>query len=154
SNVDLDALFFAWLAIALATRPDARRIHLVWAGVAAAWAVCCKEQVAPVSAVAGLTAMARAWRGRAAEAGTPHRAGGARAALLVAGAAALASALVWMLPFNLSGWLEHHRFIFFTAKYPRTFAATAEGYRSLAQRCFEIAPVALGWPVLAGLGLA
>jgi hypothetical protein len=73
---------------------------------------------------------------------------------VVVGSALIAYLLVWMLPLNLSGWLEHHRFIFFTAKYPRSFAATAEGLAALGARCVQLAPVALGWPVILGLALA
>jgi len=146
SNVDLHALFWAWLAFALVETPAPSLARCAGAAAAAALAVCSKEQLAPFAAVAGLVACARAWAP-----GAPGRRRGAGAVALVLAAGLAAYALVWMLPLNLPGWLAHHRFLFETAKYPRTFAATLEGYGALARRCFELAPLAFGWPVLLGL---
>jgi hypothetical protein len=143
SNADMYSLAWAWIAIMLATRAQVSQRVLILAGVAAALAVCSKEETAPMALVAGLAACARAWGLRDGE-----RSGGLRAAAIVALAAVLAYSVVWLLPFNRSGWLAHHRFIFFAARYPRSFSATAEGCARLGLRCLEVAPVALGWPVI------
>ena len=149
SNVDMPALVFAWAALSLATRPRASLVSLGLAAAAGSFAVCCKEQVAPFAVVAVLVAAARAWRGAE---GTAVR--GISGALRVFGAAIVGYALVWLLPFNFAGWAEHHRFIFETARYPRTYAADAPGMMALASRCLGLTPVVLGSAILAGVVLA
>ena len=156
SNVDMAALFWAWLAFALAETHRPTLGRYAGAAAAAALAVCSKEQVAPFAVVAGLAACTSAWRlparqdlrGGAAAAG---RVRGWSAAALVAAAGLLAYALAWGLPFNTTGWLAHHHFLFETAKYPRTFAATLDGYTALGLRVLRLAPLAFGPPALLGL---
>jgi hypothetical protein len=149
SNVDLGSLFWVWLAFALAETRTPSAARWAGAGAAAAFAVCTKEQVAPLVVAAGLTACVRAWRGDAAGALR-----GPRAAALVVAGAVVAYALAWELPLNLSGWLTHHRFLFETARYPRTFAATLTGFAALGARALALSPAAFGWPVLLGVPVA
>lgn len=156
SNVDMAALFWAWLAFALVETHRPTLGRYAGAAAAAALAVCSKEQIAPFAVVAGLAACARAWRlpARASLGGGVAAAGRVRgwsAAALVAAAGLLAYALVWGLPFNTSGWLAHHRFLFETARYPRSFAATLEGTGALGLRALGLAPLAFGLPALLGL---
>lgn len=148
SNVDMAALFWAWLAFALAESRRGSLARYAGAAAAAALAVCSKEQIAPFAAVAGLVACARAWR---LPVGTRGGQAGPGAAALVAAAGLAAYALAWGLPFNAQGWLAHHRFLFETAKYPRSFAATLEGYGGLGLRVLRLAPLAFGLPALLGL---
>ncbi len=147
SNVDMVALFWAWLAFALA-EPRGRSVgRYAGAAAAAALAIATKEQIAPFAAVAGLLALARAWRAEG-------RLSGPAGAALVVVAGALAYLVAWGLPFNASGWVAHHRFLFETAKYPRTYPATPAGFAALGGRTIAMLPFALGLPVTAGLLLA
>jgi hypothetical protein len=146
SNVDIYYLFFLGAAFHFAERATRVRGFLV-AGAAAALAVCCKEQSAPLAAVAVAGGL---WRtARAAE-----RDGRARRAAAVVLAAIGAYLAAWMLPLHLAAWRGHHAFIFEQARYPRSFAADAAGFAALAGRALELLPVTLGWPVLAGVALA
>lgn len=156
SNVDMAALFWAWLAFVLAETPRGPLARYAAAAAAAALAVCSKEQIAPFALVAGSAACAGAWRLRAragarGAAAATGRVRGASAVGLVVAAGLLTYALAWGLPFNASGWLAHHRFLFETARYPRTFAATAGGYAALGLRVLRLAPLAFGLPALLGL---
>jgi hypothetical protein len=177
SNVDVGAIFWAALALALAQsrRPTLGRCAA--AAAAAALAVCSKEQIAPFAAVAGGAALVRAWRlpapsadrgagaAYAADAGAPApaatsgapppaRTRGWRAAAVVAAAGLITYTVAWMLPFNAAGWAAHHRYLFETARYPRSFAATPAGYGALGLRVLHQVPLALGLPVLLGLAAA
>jgi hypothetical protein len=148
SNVDLHVLFWLFLAFDLAETARGP-LRLALAGAAAALAVCCKEQVAPLAVVAAILALWRAWRDPAA------RGGGHLATLLAVPIGSLiAYALVWRLPFAWPGWVEHHRFLFDRALYPRTFAPTPGGILALAQRCLGYMPLTFGLPILAGVVLA
>src|SRR5262249_7820328 len=98
TNVDLFDLFFLALAFFCAARAPSRRARFA-AGVAAALAICCKEQSAPYAMVALLAAAANGMR--AAE-GT---AGRVRAAAEVALFSVGAYVVAWALPFHLPGWL-------------------------------------------------
>ena len=137
SNVDMHYLFWLWLGFELLERKQASPAVLAAAAAAAALAVCCKEQSAPLAVVIGAGAVFRAWRSAA-------RGHALRDVLLVAGAAVVAYALVWGLPFNLTGWRTHHQFIFNEARYPRTFPLTPAGLIGLISRVFSQLPVTLG----------
>jgi len=147
SNVDLYYLGFLALAFHLAPREGGWRMRAA-AGAAAALAVCCKEQSAPL-AVAALAAAA--WR-----AGRTTGPAAARIAAVaqVAVGALFAYALAWGLPFNAAGWLAHHRFLFEQARYPREFPATPTGFLELGRAAAGQLPVSLGWPILAGAAFA
>lgn len=147
SNVDMHYAFWLVLAFAFAERRAPTAGRLAAGAAAAALAVCSKEQAAPFAAVAAGWALWRAARG---DAGPARLRNG-----VAVGAAALAAyAAAWMLPFNLEGWRAHHHFVFHVAKYERTYALDAAGLGALAARLAELQPVTMGWPVLAGLGLA
>jgi len=147
TNVDLHYLFFLALAFHCAGRDGGWRTRAL-AGAAAALAVCCKEQSAPLAAVA---AAAAGWSALSAPVPRAQR---LRNLAAVAIGALAAYALAWGLPFNTSGWLAHHRFLFEQARYAREFAASPAGYAQLALRTGALLPLALGWPILAGALLA
>lgn len=140
SNVDIHYLFWLWLAYHLVETPLASIPRLTLGAVCAALAVASKEQAAPLAVVVVAAAMVRALRG--ADGSGPSRIG---AALLPALAALVAYAIVWQLPFNFSGWREHHEFVFTQAKYPRSFALSAAGLIALAGRTVSLLPLTLGW---------
>jgi hypothetical protein len=136
SNVDLHMLFWLFLAFEGAESDPPRP---VLAGVAAAVALCCKEQIAPLALVALAAATFRAER----RPGTDTRAA-AVAALRVLGAAALTYAALWRLPWGHPGWSAHHRFLFEQAVYPRSYPPTPAGFAALARRGLQLTPLALG----------
>jgi hypothetical protein len=146
SNVDLHGLFWLWLGFHLIEEPGARPARLALGAAAATLAMCCKEQLAPISAVAMLWAM---WR-----ASVP-RAGGRSVgpALLVALVAAATYALAWRLPFGLPGWTDHNRFILTEARYARSYPLTPAGVGALGARCAQLLPLVLG-PALLVLTVA
>ncbi len=148
SNVDLHTLFWLWLAFHLVEDPEARTRRLAFGAAAATIAVCCKEQVAPLSVVAIAWAMLRAWSSRG------HGGAGVRSALGVALVSVVAYALVWRLPFGFPGWLGHHRFIFTDARYARTYPLTPTGLVALVARIAQLLPLALGTATLALTALA
>ena len=148
SNVDVQALFWLWLAVELVERTSSWK-RLALGAAAAALALCCKEQSGPMSAV---LVAAAAWNALCGPPGPlPGRLVRAAGVVLAAG---LAYALAWQLPWNLGGWQEHHRFLFESALGSRNFPATPAGFAGLAGRCVQYLPLAFGWPVLAGLALA
>lgn len=148
SNVDVQALFWLWLAVELIERTSSWR-QLALGAAAAVLALCCKEQSGPMSAVLVAAAAWKALRGPSG----PFAARAVRA-LGVVLAAGLVYALVWQLPWNLAGWQAHHRFLFESALGSRSFPATPAGFAALAWQCVQYLPLAFGWPVLAGLVLA
>ncbi|MEO5618479.1 MAG: glycosyltransferase family 39 protein [Candidatus Eisenbacteria bacterium] len=147
TNVDMFYLFFLALAFHLAFHLAAREggwRTLAAAGAAAALAVCCKEQSAPFAAAALAGAIGSAL-------GAPvSKAVRLRGALAVLSGALLTYVVVWGLPFNASGWVTHHRFLFEQARYPRAYPATPSGFFELTGRAGELLPVSLGWPVIVG----
>jgi len=147
TNVDVFYLFFLALAFFCADRATSRRAR-VGAGIAAALAICSKEQAAPYALVAGLAA---AWAGFRAGDSAATR---ARAFVEVAVAAVFTYVLAWALPFHLAGWRAHHRFLFEQARYPREFPATPRGLLDLTRRALSLLPVTIGWPILVGAALA
>ncbi len=148
SNADVHALFWLVLAVGLAESARGSLKRICGAGAAAAAAVCCKEQVGPAAAVVAGACVVEAWR---LPGGTRER---LRALAAVAAAGLGTYALLWQLPVNLSGWRAHYAFLWQEALYPRTFPATPAGFAGLAARAASYAPLALGWPILAGLVLA
>jgi hypothetical protein len=140
SNVDMQYLFWLWLAYYLVEEPLASPPRLALGAACAAFAVATKEQAAPLALVAVVAAMMRALRGTEGSAGAKIG-----AALRPALAAMVAYAIVWQLPFNFSGWWEHHHFVFTQAKYPRSFPLSASGLIALAARTVSLLPLALGW---------
>ncbi len=140
SNVDMHYLFWLWLAYHLVEAPLASMPRLALGAACAALAVACKEQAAPLALVVVVAAMVRALRG--ADGSALARIG---AALLPALAALIAYAIVWQLPFNTSGWWEHHKFVFMQARYPRSFPLSAGGLIALAGRTVSLLPLTLGW---------
>jgi hypothetical protein len=147
SNVDLQYLFWLWLGMHLAERPAPTLRQLAGASVAAAFAVCSKEQAAPIAVV--ILALA-AWRASRLDAG----AGRAGAVAWVGLAGAAAYALAWQLPWNLAGWRAHHDFILHVARYDRDYPATLRGFAALAAHGLAELPVVLGWLTIAGIGWA
>ncbi len=147
SNVDVFYLFFLFLAFFCADRAADRRARLA-TGVAAALAICCKEQSAPYAIVAMCAA---AWVGFRAADTTAAR---VRAVVAVGVAAIVTYVVAWFLPVHLPGWRAHHRFLFEQARYPREFPGTPSGLLGLTGRAFSLLPVTLGWPVLAGAAFA
>lgn len=147
TNVDIHYLFWLGLAFHLAERAERLR-GLFAVGLCAALAVCTKEQAAPLALVAVLLA---SWRGLR---GMPSGlTGGVRAAATPIAAAIIGYVALWRLPWGIPGWVEHHRFIFADARYERTFDVTVSGFLQLAEHTLRVAPLALGFPVVAGLGL-
>jgi len=157
SNVDMHYFFWIWLAFFFCETATSVG-GLRWAGVAAALAVCSKEQVAPLSLVAGLDAMWRASRlapdGSRPPDGALTSPRNWRAAASVVAAAVLAYVVAWRLPFAYASWHSHHEFIFHVAKYPRTYPATPRGLLELAIQVMGQLPEVLGMPVLIGVVLA
>ncbi len=158
SNVDMHMLFWTLLGFALVS---ARRPSAWWlfgGAAAATLAVSSKEQVAPLGAVIVLSAylQARQLGSGSARQGLarPRWQREFRAIALVLLATMGIYCLVWNLPVNMSGWAKHHRFLFETARYPRTFPATPAGLAGLGLRVASQGSVALGLPVLMGLALA
>lgn len=148
SNADVHALFWLFLALLLAETARGRLSRLCAAVAAAAASLCCKEQTGPAAAVIGVACAWQAWR-------LPGTAARRRAAVVAVGLAAVATyALLWQLPFNVSGWRAHHEFLWREALYPRKYPATPAGFAALAARAAQYAPLALGLPVLLGLALA
>ena len=147
SNVDMAALFWTWLAFALVETRHGSTGRYAAAAVAAVAAVCCKEQTAPFAAVVGLAACVRAWR-------RPRRPRRLAGAALVAAAGLAAYTLIWCLPFNASGWLAHHEFLWGVTRAERPFPATLAGLAGLGSRALELAPITLGLPVVLGLLVA
>jgi len=137
SNVDMHYLFWLWLGFEMLERRQSSPGSLALAAAAAALAVCSKEQSAPLALVIGVGALVRAWK-------TASHGSGPRDTLLVALAGLLVYALVWGLPFNLSGWRAHHQFIFTEARYPRAFPLTPSGLAGLIARLVSQLPVTLG----------
>lgn len=152
SNVDLHYLFWLWAGFHVAERAASFR-GLALGAACAVLAVCSKEQAGPLAAVAVLLAFVRAWRGVSARATGPLARGPA-AAIAVGLVALLTYAAAWRLPAGLPGWREHHHFLFEEATYPRTFPATLEGFAQLAMRAASLAPLALGWALLAAVAAA
>ncbi len=148
SNVEIAYLFWLWLGMHLAEGASTALPRLMGAGVAAAFAVCSKEQSAPIAAVILGAAAIRAFRLRR----TPAGRIGATLAVIIAALAAYA--LAWDLPWNLQGFRAHHDFILNVARYDRTYPATAAGFLGLAANVVRLLPVALGWGILSGLALA
>jgi hypothetical protein len=160
SNVDMHYLFWVWLAFFFCETSTSVG-GLRWAGVAAALAVCSKEQVAPLSAIATLEAMWRASRLGPEGKRVPDSASAAakafrnwRAAASVSAAAVLAYAIAWRLPFGFESWRLHHDFIFHVAKYPRTYPATPVGFLGLGVQSMGQLQEVLGLPILVGIVLA
>jgi hypothetical protein len=149
SNVDMHALFWLFLAFDRLEQSPRRLRWLCLAGAAAAWAVCCKEQVTPIAIVILGTAMLRSVRGASRSA--LRRAG---AALAVSAASALAYAAAWRLPWGFPGWLTHHHFLFEKAVYPRAYALDVEGLAGLALKNVEYLPLVLGPVLLIACALA
>ncbi len=154
SNVDLHYLFWIGLGFVLVEDPEARGRRLVAGAIAAACAVCSKEQVLPLALMVVLAGAIRAYGGGARSVDGARSGGGVRAALAVVLAAVATYAILWRLPWNFGGWIQHHEFLVYEARYPRTFALDASGLLGLAGACLAKLPVALGWPILVGLVLA
>lgn len=147
TNVDVHYLFWLWAAFHLVESPSASLRRLAAGAACAALAVCSKEQSAPFAAVACVAAVLRA---RASE---RDQAAGVRSALLVLAVPVLTYAIVWQLPFNLSGWIAHHRFLFEEARYPRTYPLTFAGVAGLLGHAIRLLPVTFGWLLLGTLAL-
>lgn len=149
TNVDSYFLFFLWLAITIAeSRPRSLR-SLSVASSAAAFAVCCKEQAAPMSAA--IIAGAAWWAFRFGDGALLRR----LARPVVVGLAALAAyAAAWMLPFNVSGWRAHHEFLFRDALGSRRYELSPSGVIAQLGDSLQWAPLAWGYPILLGLLLA
>jgi hypothetical protein len=149
SNVDVHYLFWLWLGLVLVERARGSWRVLAAAAAAAAMAVCSKEQSAPVAIVIVMAAMVSALRARS---------DGVAPRLLAAaglGVVAVATyAVMWRLPWNLSGWHAHHEFIFTDAKYDRAFPPTLAGFAGLAARAAGQMLVALGPALAIGVALA
>ncbi len=148
SNVDVHALFWLFLALTLVESRRASLAPLLGAAAAVACAVCSKEQAGPMAAPLLLAA---AWKAFHRPATTGRR---LLAVAAVGAAALLAYALLWQLPFNLTGWRAHHEFLFAEALGGRKYPLTPGGLAGLALQCAEYAPLAFGLPVLLGLALA
>jgi hypothetical protein len=144
SNVDMQALFWIWLAFRTVERAATWRGFAV-AALAATAVVLTKEQFAPLSVTVIVAAALGAWR-----AAQPRKGVRVPAALGVIAIAALAYAIAWVLPLNLSGWKAHHHYLFHEAKYPRTFAANLAGFFGLARAFVLELPYAIGWPATWG----
>lgn len=149
SNVDLHYLFWIGLGFVLVESPGARWGRLAAGAAAAAAAVCSKEQVLPLALMVILAGAIRAFR----PGNESHRAG-LRASIGIVGVAAATYCVLWRLPWNIDGFLRHHEFLVYEARYPRTYELTPAGVLGLARACLERLPVALGWPVLLGLVIA
>jgi hypothetical protein len=148
SNVDVHALFWVVLSLMLIETPRARLWHLAAGAAAAAAAVCSKEMVGPMAAALVAAACVRALL----------RQGPFGRRLLTAtvvGLAAIAAyALLWQLPFNLSGWRAHHEFLFAEALGGRRYPLTPAGLGGLTLESLRYTPLAFGLPVLGGLAVA
>lgn len=144
SNVDVHFLFWLWLGFEFVERGRGLRDAAI-AASCAAWAICSKEQSSPLALSILVAACWLAWRNGGSH---PMRV----AVPLVAAAAAYA--LVWRLPFGADAWLEHHRFLVESARYPRSFDTTGAGWAALAQHVVRLLPIAIGWPALLVTALA
>lgn len=148
SNADVHSLFWLFLGVRLAEAPRGSLRRLCAGAAAAVCALCCKEQAGPAGAVIGITCLVQAWR-------LPGAPASRLRAVAAVGAAAVATyAILWQLPFNLSGWRAHNQFLWQEALYPRKYPPTMAGFADLGARAAAYLPLALGLPLLAGLAAA